>query len=176
MTEKCLDNVTFLIEEISNVVQGLDPKKAHSQDKISIRMMKIYGNSIGKTLKIIYKKCLSLSLYPLKLKLGNIVPIHKKSDKQCQKNYLPVSLLPGCEKILERIIFDKMFQFFIKNKLMATNQSGFKPRGPCNKQLLSITHDIYKSFDQECEVRGVFLHISKVFDKVWHVGIIFKLK
>ena len=43
-------------------------------------------------------------------------------------------------------------------------------------QLLSITHDIYQSFDNFFEVRGVFLEISKALDKVWHKGLIYKLK
>ena len=50
-----------------------------------------------------------------------------------------------------------MFQFFIKNKLIGTKQSGFKPGVSCIKQLLSIGHDIYKLFDEGYEVRGVFL-------------------
>ena len=58
-----------------------------------------------------------------------------------------------------------MFQFFIKNKLIATNQSGFEPGDTCINQLLSITHHIYKSFDEGYEIRRVFLDISKAFDK-----------
>ena len=69
-----------------------------------------------------------------------------------------------------------MFSFLIENNLISSNQSGFRPGNSCVKQLLSITHEIYKSFDNEFEVKGVFLYISKAFDKVWHEGIIFKLK
>ena len=68
-----------------------------------------------------------------------------------------------------------MFNFFIANKLISSNQSGFKPGDSCINQLLSITHEIYKSFDVGLEVRSVFLDISKAFDKVWHYSIIFKL-
>ena len=107
---------------------------------------------------------------------GNIVPVRKKSDKQNIKNYRPVSLLPICGKIFERLIFNEMFKFFTSNNLISPNQSGFKPGDSCINQLLSITHEIYKSFDDGLEVRGVFLDISKAFDKVWHEGLIFKLK
>ena len=69
-----------------------------------------------------------------------------------------------------------MFRFFIEINLISSNQSGFKPGDSCVNQLLSITHKIYKFFDDEFEMRSVFLDISKPFDKVWHKGIIFKLK
>ena len=69
-----------------------------------------------------------------------------------------------------------MFRFFLDNKLISTNQSGYKPGDSCINQLLSITRKIFKSFDDGLEVRSVFLDISKAFDKVWHEGVIFKLK
>ena len=69
-----------------------------------------------------------------------------------------------------------MFDFFLDKDLISANQSGFKPRDSCINQLLSITHNIYKLFDDVYEVRGGFLDISKAFDKVWHNGHIFKLQ
>ena len=58
-----------------------------------------------------------------------------------------------------------MFEFFIENKLIFSSQFGFKRGDSCINQLLSITHDIYSSFDESVEVRSVFLDISKAFDK-----------
>ena len=91
-----------------------------------------------------------------------MVPIHKQDDKQNVKNYRPVSLLPVFRKIFEHLIYNEMYSFFIENDLISSNQSGFKQGDSCINQLLSITHDL----DQGYEVCGVFLDISKAFDKV----------
>ena len=108
--------------------------------------------------------------------MANVVPVHKKSDKQILKNYRPVSLLPICGKVFERLIYNSLFEYFIENDLISPYQSGFKPGDSCTNQLISITHEIYQSFDDGFEVRGVFLDISKAFEKVWHNGLIYKLK
>ena len=69
-----------------------------------------------------------------------------------------------------------MFNFVIKNHLISKNQSDIKFEDSCINQLLSTTYRIYASFDVEYEVRGMFLDISKAFDKIWHEDLIFKLK
>ena len=92
------------------------------------------------------------------------------------RNLLELSLLPICSKIFERLIFNEMFGFFIENDLISQHQSGCEPGDSCINQLLSITHEIYQSFDEGFDVRSVFLDISKAFDKVWNNGLIFKLK
>ena len=86
-----------------------------------------------------------------------------------------MSLLPICGKILERLVLNEILKFFLGNRLISFSQSGFKPGDSCINQLLSITHEIYSSFDEGLEVRSIFLDIAKAFDKVWHDGIIFKL-
>ena len=139
-------------------------------------MLKICGDSFCRPLEVIFNDCLASGIYPSDWKKGNIVPVYKKNDKQRLNNYRPISLLPICRKIFERLIFNEMFGFFIENDLISQHQSGFKPGDSCINQLLSITHEIYQSFDEGFDVRSVFLDISKAFDKVWHDGIIFKMK
>ena len=68
-----------------------------------------------------------------------------------------------------------MCSFLLKNYLISPNQSRFKPEYSCINQLLSITHDIFQSFDEGFKVRSVFLGISKAFDKLWHKRLRFKL-
>ena len=82
-------------------------------------------------------------------KKGNIVPIHKNGDKQNIKNYQPVSLLPICGKIFERVVFNEMFIYFSANKRISKNQSGFQPCDSYINRLLSITREIFTSFDND---------------------------
>ena len=108
--------------------------------------------------------------------MANMVPVYKESDKQILKIYWPVSLLPICGKVYERLICNSLIEYFIENDLISPNQSGFKPGDSCTNELISITQEIYQSFDDRFEIRGVFLDISKAFDKVWHNGLIYRSK
>ena len=80
------------------------------------------------------------------------------------------------EKYLNVFYMTRCLIFFITNHLISTNQSGFKPGDSCINQLLSVANEIYSLLDEGYDVRGVFLDISKAFDKVWHAGLIFKLE
>ena len=80
-------------------------------------MLKIYGSSICKPLEMILKQCAETGAFPSQWKRGNIVPIYKNEDRQILENYRPVSLLHISGKILERLLFSEMFNFFIENKL-----------------------------------------------------------
>ena len=94
------------------------------------------------------------------------------------KHYRPISLLPIFAKIFERVIYNSLFNYFQSNTLFTPSQSGFLPGDSCDAELLSTVREIQTAFDENptVDVKGVFLDISKAFDKNWHDGIIFKLK
>ena len=128
--------------------------------------------------KYLFQNILDQSIYSDIWKVANVTPIHKKEDKQQVKNYRPISLLPICGKIFEIIIFNNLYYYLNVNNLLTENQFGFRPGDSSTNQLLYRVSKIHEAFeDSEClEVRAVFLDISKVFDKVWYEGLIFKLK
>ena len=178
ITNARLDRILISELEIITQIRGLEVGKSNGPDQISSHMLRICDETIVPPLKIIFDNILLTGIYPDLWKSANVVPIHKKNDKQIIKNYRPISLLPICSKILEKLIFIQLYSFFSSNNLITKNQSGFRSGDSTTNQLIELVNLIHKSFDSRgsYEVRSVFLDISKAFDKVWHEGLIFKLK
>ena len=111
-------------------------------------------------------------------KLVNVAPIFKKGNKQLLKNYRPISPLPVCGKVLEKIIFNNIYTYLHTNNLITKNQTGFRPGDSTTNQLLYLLDEINQTFHstKSFEVRTVFLDTSRAFDKVRHDGLIFKLE
>ena len=82
-------------------------------------------------LPIFFRNCFENQYFPKKWKKANIVPVHKKNDKQLIKNYRPVLLLPVCGKIFEKIIFNLLLKYLEDNNLLNGNQPGFHPGDSC---------------------------------------------
>ena len=112
--------------DIINIIRSLDVDKAHGHDNISIRMLKICDSAIVEPLTIVFNSCINQSMFPDIWKKSNICPIHKKGDKPTINNYRPVSLLPVCGKIFERLIFNSLYKYLEDNKLLSVHQSRFR--------------------------------------------------
>ena len=102
LIDKSLSNISFTDNDIGKIIKCLDPNKAHGHDMMSIRMLKIFGDSIYKPLHLVFRASLDQRTFPLCWKKANVVPTYKKNDKQSIKNYRPVSLLPISGKFFER--------------------------------------------------------------------------
>ena len=178
LTAARIYTISFSLLEIKDILINLDVSKAHGPDGISGKMISICGEHLSIPLEIIFNNIIETGEFPDQWKLANVTPIHKKKDKQIHTNYRPISLLPLLAKIFDKAIFKHLYNYFFSNSLISLNQSGFTPGDSCTNQLISLVNEILKAFDDpNClEVRSVYLDMSKAFDKVWHDGLIFKLK
>ena len=165
-------------EKILKIIRSLNPNKAHGWDEISVRMIKMCDSALIVPLKIIFTNCLIKGIFPDIWKHANVVPVHKKNEKNLKGNYRPISLLPIVGKILEKLIFYSLYSHLVSSELLNPNQSGLRPGDSTINQLTSIKHTIFGAFDcnPPLDVRSVYLDISKAFDRVRHDGLIYKLK
>ena len=177
-TDKRLNTISFKDSDITSIIKSLKPTKAYGTDNMSIRMIQLCGDSITLPLTLIFKFSLRNGIFPATRKMANIIPVHKKEEKNIVKNCRPISLLPifanvfanVFANIFANVLFNSPFAHFHDNDLFTKCQSGFMPGDSCVSQILSIVHEIQSSFDCNplVDTRAIFLDISKAFEKVWH--------
>lgn len=155
---------------------SVDCRKANGPDGIGNRILKVIARSISPILTYVFNKSLYQSVFPATWKTANVIPIHKKGSVNDCTNYRPVALTSCLAKIFEKCIFKYVFNYFRENEILSNLQSGFIPGDSCANQLTYLYNFIAKAVDEGKEIRAVFCDISKAFDRVWHKGLLYKLK
>ena len=92
LINESLYTVNFSNDNISKIINNLDPNKVHGYDMLSMWIIKLCGNSLYKPPSIFFNDCLKEDKFPSDWEKAHVVPVHKKTDKQCLKNYRPISL------------------------------------------------------------------------------------
>ena len=128
-------------------------------------MLILCDESVILLLNIIFRNILSTATYPDIWKLANVTPIFRKGDNPLIGNYIPISLLPLCGKISEKINFNNFDKKLNTYYLITKNQSGFQPGDSTTNQLIALVNEIHHAFDSKKprEVRAEFLEISKSY-------------
>ena len=91
-------------------------------------------------------------------------------------NYRPISLNSIQGKLMEKIVNKKINDYMTEHNIINPFQSGFRQGDSTTNQLLFLTNEFTKALDENKEIRIVFCDISKAFDRVWHKGLLFKLR
>ena len=171
-----LENIQVDNNEVLDVLKSLDVTKATGPDGISARLLKEGAPSICISLTKLFNLSLNRKVFPSSWKEANVIPLYKKGDHSLCNNYRPISLLSCVGKVMEKVVFKHVFNFFRNNLILSANQSGFIPGDSTINQLISLYHELCLAVDLQKEIRIVFLDISKAFDRVWHVGLLHKLE
>ena len=171
-----ISNITTTVTEVNNLLKGIDISKACGVDGVGNHLLKLSADGISQSFASIINISFSTGVFPKAWKFANVIPIFKKANRQHKENYRPISLLPALSKIPEKIVFNRLYNFLLDINFLSPYQSGFRPGDSTVNQLIYIVHKIHEALDSGNEVRMGFLDISKAFDKVWHKGLIFKLK
>jgi len=171
-----LDNIYITETEVTDILKTLKSSKAGGPDGISPRMLKETASTIAAPLTRLFNLSMQKGIFPHIWKQANVIPIFKKGEKSSPKNYRPVSLLNILGKIMEKIIFKHMYNHLNKHDIIYKYQSGFLPGHSTTHHLAHLYHTITEAFDKHKKIRLVFGDISKAFDRIWHAGLVFKLK
>ena len=163
-------------KDIIDALKTLKVSKASGPDGISPRMLKHTALSISPVLAKLFNLSLQTSYFPLIWKQANVIPVFKKGNPNLTSNYRPVSLLSVVGKVFEKTVFKYFFNYLHSNNIIYEYQTGFLPGCSTTHHLVHLYHTICEALDKKKKVRMVFGDISKAFDRVWHKGLLFKLK
>ena len=83
-------------------------------------------------------------------------------------NYSPISVLPCFSKILERIIYNRLYSFFSENNILYKKKFGFQKQHSTDHGKVHLVNEIFKSFENNCYTLGVFIDLTKAFDTADH--------
>ena len=135
-------------------------------DGISAKVLKIAAPVITPSLALIFNQSISISIFPSDWKIARVTPIFKTGAKQDMENYRPISVISIVSKIMEKLIYNQLYDYLINSNILSNSQHGVRPCHSTTTALLDITNRWYQSMDVRYGV--VFLDLKKAFDTVDH--------
>ena len=175
-TNTQIADINISQSEISDILSSLKVNKACGPDGISNRMLKYTCKTTAVPLCKLFNMSLQQHTYPNLWKSTTVMPILKKGKKSEVCNYRPISLISCVGKAFERIVFKNVHNYLLSNSLIYKYQSGFLPGHSTDHHLIEVVHQTCLAFESHKINLQVFCDISKAFDRVWHRGLILKLK
>ena len=163
-------------QEIELIISKLNSKKAIINEDIPTRFLKISSPVVSHLLSHFFNSCLKRGIYPDILKLAQVIPIHKANAKDICSNYRPISLLSQYNKIFEKIIHTRLYDFLEKYKILSQHQYGFRKNTSTALATYDLIENLIKSKDNNKIACAVFLDLSKAFDTVDRNILIKKLE
>ncbi|GFU08258.1 probable RNA-directed DNA polymerase from transposon X-element [Trichonephila clavipes] len=162
--------------EIVQIINNFKIKKAPGREGITNKMCKHFTRSVVFQLTNIINNILTVGYFPKIWKTASVIPILKPGkDPTLPDSFRPISLLPVLSKITEKIIQKRLCQHLNDNDILIPQQHGFRAGLSTSHQLLRVVEYIKTGFRDRKSTGAVFLDIQKAFDRVWHVGLLYKL-
>ena len=167
-------DIDFSAPKVKLLLDNLDINKAQGPDAISGAVLKNCSEALAYPLSILFNLSYNTGYIPQEWKFANVVPVHKKDDKNKVINYRPISLTSLVMKVFERILYDELLTRTIDK--IDKRQHGFLRNRSCNSNLLIFTESIAQPLHEKIGTDIIYFDFAKAFDTVSHDLILKKLK
>ena len=113
--------------------------------------------------------------FPELMKLAEVVPLYKSMEMDIVINYRPISLLITISKVLEKIIYKRVYSFLEWNNILYNSQYGFMTNHNCEQAMMELVSRLLHAKERDEHSAGIFLDLLKAFDTLNHTVLLSKL-
>ena len=172
-----LHNISTTPKMVKKVITNLDSSKTSGPDCIPVVVLKNCQPSFSYILAKLFDNCLKESCFPDCWKISSVVPVFNNvGDRSTAKNYHSVSLFSVVSNVFEKLVNNRIVDHLEKCGLFSDFQYGFRSSRSTADLLTFVSDRIARVFNRSGDTQAVALDISKAFDRVWHAGLLHKLK
>ena len=133
--------------------------KSSGPNSIPYKILNLLKKDISKQLADLFNLSLSSGVFPSLLKIAKVVPVHKKDSKLDCRNYRPISLLSNIEKILEKLMYKRVYQFLTENNVICDLQYGFRQSFSTAHAFINLTENIRQALEEGYFGCGIFVDL-----------------
>ncbi|GBP78979.1 Probable RNA-directed DNA polymerase from transposon BS [Eumeta japonica] len=162
--------------EVQKLIEELKPRKAPGLDGVNNKAFKCFSVPLLALLVPIFNACIKNCHFSEAWKEAIIIGIPKPGQpRDLPTSFRPISFLSGLGKIFAKVLKSRLSDHLLGNDLIINEQFGFRPNHSCPQQALRLVEFISEGFKRKRKTVPVFFDVTKVFDKVWHAGLTYKL-
>ena len=165
---------SLTINELKDAFFSLKINKSPGYDEISFNVVKNCFGPLLKPLMFIFNLSLQKGSFPDELKIAKATSVFKTDDVNELENYRPISVLPCFSKILERIMYNRLFKYLKTNEILYKKQFGFQEGHSAEHAIIQLIDQINNCFEKNHFTLGIFIDLKKAFDTVDHAILIKK--
>lgn len=164
-------------EVIKEIKFNINPKKSPGFDLITGEILHNFSRKAIVKLTTLINASFRLKYVPDLWKVSEVIMIPKPGKPLHEAgSYRPISLLPVLSKLFEKLLLKRLKPILENKNLIPEHQFGFREKHSTIEQVHRITNIIEKALEEKKVCSTVFLDVAQAFDKVWHTGLIYKLR